>query len=40
MSSLLFDDVFEVNEVDPDGKKFTKGTTAMIMYWCREEGVR
>ena len=20
------DDVFEVNEVDPDGKKFTKGT--------------
>ena len=25
-SPLLFDDVFEVNEVDPDGKKFTKGT--------------
>ena len=25
MSSMLFDDVFEVNEVDPDGKKFTAG---------------
>ena len=22
----LADDVFEVNDVDPDGKKFTKGT--------------
>ena len=26
-AASLADDVFEVNDVDPGGKKFTKGTT-------------
>ena len=38
MSRLLFEDIFEVLAVDPDGKKFDKGDRDLLevgfIHWC------
>ena len=33
MAGILFEDIFDVKDIDPDGMKFDRGSV-YIMFWC------
>lgn len=37
MSELLFDDIFKVEDIDPDGKKYDKGMYTSCFFYIFEE---
>ena len=41
MSAILFEDIFQVNDVNPDGKKFERGRqcTPPQSWWCLAHAV-
>ena len=32
MAGVLFEDIFDVKDINPDGKKFDRGTTFVVLY--------
>lgn len=33
MAGVLFEDIFDVKDIDPDGKKFDRGVWNVIINW-------
>jgi len=36
MAGVLFEDIFDVKDIDPDGKKFERGLCHHVIFrvWC------
>ena len=32
MAGILFEDIFDVKDIDPDGKKFDRGVSINLIY--------
>jgi hypothetical protein len=32
MAGVLFEDIFDVKDIDPEGKKFDRGKYCIVMY--------
>lgn len=32
MAGILFEDIFDVKDIDPDGKKFERGENNLFLY--------
>lgn len=39
MATELFEDIFEVRQINPDGKKFDKGACAFVLIPIRDAAV-